>query len=136
MSDFGPNHQKNGFDHWFRRKYLLSYAVYTDNPHPLPFGTRGQTLVEGGKWAWRIDLDSEDSFQAYIDRLKRDLIPYQPEVCRKSAWWVRLIEPTEQHSISAVWFSRIFQIGVFAVLIITIPIQFVWRLVTGLIFKV
>jgi hypothetical protein len=135
MSDFGPNHQKNGFDHWFRRKYLLTYAVYTDNPYPLPFGASGQTLVEGGRWAWRIDLDSEEDFQDYVDRLKRDLIPFQPEVGRKNAWWVRWIEPTEQHSISAVLFSRIFKFALAVFLIITLPIQLVWRMVVGLVFK-
>jgi hypothetical protein len=136
MSDFGPNHQKNSFDHWLRRKYLLMYAVYTDNPYPLPFGASGQTLIEGGKWAWRIDLDSEESFQAYVDRLKRDLIPYHPEVGRKNAWWVRWIEPTEQHSISAVCFSRIFKLFVLAILILTLPLQFVWRIITALICKI
>ena len=127
--------QKLQLDHFIRRHYLLRYEVYVNDLMPPPYGASRDRLLGNPQWQWRVTLPGEKDYEYYIQKCRAHSVAFYPQVSRKDAWWVRLVEPDENGSLCFDWIKRLVRLAVVAALLLAMPIQTIGRILLAGLFK-
>lgn len=118
--------ERNWLDDYIRQRWILRYEVLTNTVPYLPDGAHKEKGAKG--YAYVVSLANQDTFALFTARLKRDGQLFQAHVVYSTAWWVRLLEPTPDSSITMVWGGRVGKLVLGCILWSSIPLEGVWRL--------
>jgi hypothetical protein len=95
--------QLTAFDHWLREKFVYETHVQTLRlPESIPDGITAEDLPEvpGRRYKHRFIIRNERKAEEFIALLKENGQMYTAQIVDRDAWYVPLVAPKDNKSVS------------------------------------